>query len=99
MTDATLDRVEGLGDAVPVDGCVVRFERASIGDMDVRALAGPRSRAVTEIGLEPFLLAAADGGSPGWVRGIVVMVLVGLGSVVLLVGGDLCRIVIEETVS
>ena len=62
MTDATLDRVEGLGDAVPVDGCEVRFERASIGDMDVRALAGPRSRAVTEIGLEPFLLAYANEG-------------------------------------
>jgi 4,5-dihydroxyphthalate decarboxylase len=51
------DRVEGLGDTVPIEGCDVRFERASIGDMNSHVFAGPRTREVTEIGLSPYLLA------------------------------------------
>jgi 4,5-dihydroxyphthalate decarboxylase len=51
------DRVEGLGGKVPVAGCDVRFEYASIGDMNSHVFSGPRTREVTEIGLLPYLLA------------------------------------------
>ena len=51
------DRVEDLDGSVPVEGCDVRFERASIGDMNSHVFAGPRTREVTEIGLSPYLLA------------------------------------------
>ena len=54
------DRVEGLGGKVPVEGCEVRFERASIGDMNSHVFAGPRTREVTEIGLSPYLFAYAN---------------------------------------
>jgi 4,5-dihydroxyphthalate decarboxylase len=56
------DRVDGLGDGVPVDGCEVRFERATIGDMNTHVFAGPQTREVTEIGLLPYLLAYANDG-------------------------------------
>ncbi len=51
------DRVEDLGGRVPVEGCEVRFEKASIGDMNRHVFAGPRTREVTEIGFSPYLLA------------------------------------------
>ena len=54
------DRVEDLGGRVPIEGCDVRFERASIGDMNSHVFAGPRTREVTEIGLSPYLLAYAN---------------------------------------
>jgi 4,5-dihydroxyphthalate decarboxylase len=56
----SFDRVEGLGGKVPVEGCDVRFEKASIGDMNSHVFAGPRTREVTEIGLSPSLLAYAN---------------------------------------
>ena len=54
------DRVEGLGGTVPVEGCDVRFETASIGEMNRHVFAGPRTRDVTEIGMSPYLLAYAN---------------------------------------
>ena len=54
------DRVEGLGGKVPIEGCDVRFEIASIGDMNSHVFSGPRTREVTEIGLSPYLLAYAN---------------------------------------
>jgi len=54
------DRVEGLGGTVPIEGCDVQFETASIGDMNRHVFAGPRTREVTEIGMSPYLLAYAN---------------------------------------
>lgn len=54
------DRVEDLDGRVPVEGCEVRFEKASIGEMNSHVFAGPRTREVTEIGLLPYILAYAD---------------------------------------
>jgi 4,5-dihydroxyphthalate decarboxylase len=56
------DRVKGLGGRVPVEGCEVRFEKASIGDMNSHVFAGPQTREVTEIGLSPYLLAHMNEG-------------------------------------
>ena len=38
------DRVEGLGGIVPIEGCDVRFETASIGEVNSDVLDGPRTR-------------------------------------------------------
>ena len=54
------DRVQGLGGRVPVEGCDVQFENASIGDMNSHVFSGPRTREVTEIGLMPYVLAYAN---------------------------------------
>ena len=51
------DRVEDLDGEVPVEGCDVRFEKTSIGNMNGHVFAGPRTREVTEIGLSPYLFA------------------------------------------
>jgi 4,5-dihydroxyphthalate decarboxylase len=51
------DRVQGLGGKVPIEGCDVQFEKASIGDMNRHVFSGPRTREVTEIGMSPYLLA------------------------------------------
>ena len=54
------DRVADLESTVPVEGCEVRFEQASIGEMNSHVFAGPRTREVSEIGLAPYLLAHAN---------------------------------------
>ena len=55
------DRVKALSSGrVPIEGCEVRFERASIGDMNTHVFDGPRTRDVTEVGLSPYLLAYAN---------------------------------------
>jgi 4,5-dihydroxyphthalate decarboxylase len=55
------DRVAGLADGrVQIAGCETQFEDAKIGDMNVHAFSGPKTRAVTEIGLLPFILAVAN---------------------------------------
>jgi len=54
------DRVEGLGGMVPIEGCDVRFETASIGEMNSDVFGGPRTREITEVGLLPYLLAYAN---------------------------------------
>jgi 4,5-dihydroxyphthalate decarboxylase len=56
------DRVASLGGKVPIEGCDVRFEKASIGDMNSHVFSGPRTREVTEIGLSPYLLAYTNDG-------------------------------------
>ncbi|MGI9645913.1 MAG: ABC transporter substrate-binding protein [Ilumatobacteraceae bacterium] len=47
---------------MPIDGCEVRQQRASIGEMNTHVFAGPQSWEVTEIGLLPYLLAYANDG-------------------------------------
>ena len=55
------DRVEALANgSVPIEGCSVTFEEASIGDLNTHVFSGPRSIEVTEIGLHPFMLAYAN---------------------------------------
>jgi 4,5-dihydroxyphthalate decarboxylase len=58
-----LDRVEALIDGrVQVEGYDVKFEQASIGEMNTHVFSGPKRREVTEIGLLPFILAYANDG-------------------------------------
>ena len=45
---------------VPNEGCDVRFEQASIGEMNSEVLGSPRTREITEVGLLPYLLAHAN---------------------------------------
>ncbi len=56
------DRVQGLGSAIPVDGCEARFQKAAIGDMNSQAFGGAQAWEVTEIGLLPFLIAWVNDG-------------------------------------
>jgi 4,5-dihydroxyphthalate decarboxylase len=57
------NRVEALIDGrVKIEGCDMRFEPDSIGDMNTHVFSGPQSREVTEIGLHPFMLAFANDG-------------------------------------
>ena len=61
MAGYDYDRVEALRDGrVPIEGCEIDFEVSSIGEMNVHAINGPRTREVTEIGLLPFMLAYAN---------------------------------------
>lgn len=52
------DRVQGLA----VEGCDIRFERSSIGEMNTHVFDGPGTREVSEIGLLPYLIAYANSG-------------------------------------
>lgn len=55
------DRVAGLADGrVKIEGCETQFEAARIGDMNIHAFTGPKTREVTEVGLLPFILALAN---------------------------------------
>ena len=49
------------GDA-GIDGCEVEFELDKIGDLNNHAFTGPQTRAITEIGLAPFMLSYANDG-------------------------------------
>lgn len=61
------DRVEALTDGrVQVDGFDMRFETASIGDMNTHVFSGPKKWEVAEIGLSPFMLAYANDGPPDY---------------------------------
>ena len=61
MAGYDYDRVEALRDGrVPIEGCEIDFEVSNIGEMNVHAINGPRTREVTEIGLLPFMLAYAN---------------------------------------
>ena len=55
------DRVAGLinGD-VPVEGCAVTFEVDSIGAMNTHIFSGAGTRAVSEVGLSPYIHAFAN---------------------------------------
>lgn len=58
-----LDRVEALIDGrVKVDGFDTQFEIASIGEMNTHVFSGAKTRAITEIGLSPFMLAYTNEG-------------------------------------
>lgn len=63
MAGYRLDRVDALidGRVVP-EGCDATFEVARIGDMNTHVFSGPRTREVTEIGLNPYILAFANEG-------------------------------------
>ena len=47
---------------VPIEGCDATFEEDGIGKMNTHAFKGPQTRAVTEIGLSPFMLAFCNDG-------------------------------------
>lgn len=55
------DRVDALIDGrVRVEGCNARFEVSTIGELNTHIFSGPQTRAITEIGLHPFMLAYAN---------------------------------------
>jgi len=55
------DRVKGIADgSVPIEGCSMTFEVGRIGDLNTHIFSGPRTNAVTEIGLQPFMRAYAE---------------------------------------
>jgi 4,5-dihydroxyphthalate decarboxylase len=61
MAGYRLDRVDALIDGrVTPEGCEAKFEVARIGDMNTHVFSGPGTREVTEIGLNPYLLAHAN---------------------------------------
>jgi 4,5-dihydroxyphthalate decarboxylase len=61
MAGYDYDRVQALIDGrVKIEGCDTRFEVSQIGEMNTHILAGPQTREVTEIGLNPFMLAYAN---------------------------------------
>lgn len=58
-----LDRTAALFDGlVTIEGAKATFTEDAIGDMNTRAFSGDGDRAVTEIGLHPFMLAHANEG-------------------------------------
>lgn len=58
-----LDRTQALFDGrVTIAGAQARFVEDTIGDMNTRAFSGQSDRAITEIGLHPFMLAHANQG-------------------------------------
>jgi len=57
------DRVKALIDGdVEIENCATTFEVSSIGEMNTHIFNGPQTRAVTEIGLHPFMLAYDNDG-------------------------------------
>jgi len=63
MAGYRYDRVQALIDGrVAVENADVVFEVSSIGEMNTHILSGPQTRAVTEIGLSPYMLAFANEG-------------------------------------
>jgi len=57
------DRVKALIDGdVEIENCAITFEVSSIGEMNTHIFNGPQTRAVTEIGLHPFMLAYDNDG-------------------------------------
>jgi 4,5-dihydroxyphthalate decarboxylase len=57
------NRVAALADGrVTIEDCRMTYEVTSIGPMNMHALASPKTRHVTEIGLIPYLLAWANDG-------------------------------------
>jgi 4,5-dihydroxyphthalate decarboxylase len=63
MAGYDYDRVKALIDGrVEIENCTTTFEVSRIGDMNTHIFSGPQTRAVTEIGLHPFMLAYANDG-------------------------------------
>jgi 4,5-dihydroxyphthalate decarboxylase len=57
------DRVKALIDgSVEIENCTTSFEVSSIGEMNTHIFNGPQTRAVTEVGLGPFMLAYDNDG-------------------------------------
>src|SRR5210317_1637279 len=58
-----LDRTEALIDGrAQVEGCDINFEESGIGDINTNVFSGPQTLDVTEIGLQPFMVAYANDG-------------------------------------
>jgi 4,5-dihydroxyphthalate decarboxylase len=61
------DRVQALVDGrAPIEGCNLKFQKASIGDLNTHVFSGPQTIEVTEIGLHPYMLAYANDGFRGY---------------------------------
>ena len=57
------DRVKALMDgSVEIENCNTSFEVSSVGEMNTHIFNGPQTRAVTEVGLHPFMLAYDNDG-------------------------------------
>ncbi|MEX1352280.1 MAG: ABC transporter substrate-binding protein [Desulfobacterales bacterium] len=63
MAGYDYDRVKALIDgSVEVENCTTSFEVSSVGEMNTHIFTGPQTRAVTEVGLHPFMLAYTNDG-------------------------------------
>ena len=63
MAGYDYDRVKALIDgSVEVENCNTSFEVSSVGEMNTHIFTGPQTRAVTEVGLHPFMLAYDNDG-------------------------------------
>ena len=63
MAGYDYDRVKALIDGnVEVENCTTSFEVSSVGEMNTHIFTGPQTRAVTEVGLHPFMLAYTNDG-------------------------------------
>jgi len=57
------DRVKALIDGrVKIEGCEIQFQEDGIGDLNSNVFSGPQTLDVTEIGLQPFMVAYANDG-------------------------------------
>jgi len=63
MAGYDYDRVKALMDgSVEIENCNTSFEVSSVGEMNTHIFTGPQTRAVTEVGLHPFMLAYDNDG-------------------------------------
>ncbi len=63
MAGYDYDRVKALMDgSVEIENCNISFEVSSVGEMNTHIFTGPQTRAVTEVGLHPFMLAYDNDG-------------------------------------
>jgi len=63
MAGYDYDRVKALMDgSVEIENCDTSFEVSSVGEMNTHIFTGPQTRAVTEVGLHPFMLAYDNDG-------------------------------------
>ena len=57
------DRVREIVDgSVKIEGCEIQFQEDGIGDLNSNVFSGPQTLDVTEIGLQPFMIAYANDG-------------------------------------
>ena len=63
MAGYKFDRTRALIDGhVKIEGCNIDFTESGIGDSNTNVFSGPQTLDVTEIGLQPFMLAYANDG-------------------------------------
>lgn len=62
-----LDRLKGIyTGAIGIEGCEVEFHKVGIGDANTAAFSGANTYDVTEIGLNPYMLAYANSNFRGY---------------------------------